>query len=151
MCSKASGCEEQLNLIKQFPDKAKELKEFMDSLPLGEDTEENRGYLIQSLHKAQGLFGYLHSSLQVYVAERLGLHLSEVYGVISFYSYFTDKPTGKYKINVCTGTACFVKGAGKLLEEFSRFLHIREGKHPKMKCSRLVDCGALVPVHWLRL
>lgn len=151
MCSKGPGCEEQLNLIKQFPDQAKELEEFIDSLPLGEDKEANRGYLIQSLHKAQGLFGYLHSSVQLYVSERLGLHLSEVYGVISFYSYFTDKPMGEFKINVCTGTACFVKGAGKILEEFSRFLNIQEGETSKDKMFslgglRCVGACSLAPV-----
>jgi len=50
-----------------------------------------------------------------------------VNGVISFYSYFTDEPVGKYKINICTGTACFVKGAGKLVEEFQRYLGLKLG------------------------
>lgn len=151
MCSNCSGCEEQLNLIEQFPDKAKELSEYIDTLPLGDDKDYNRGYLIQSLHKAQGLFTYLHGSVQLYVAERLGLHLSEVYGVISFYSYFTDKPVGEFKINVCTGTACFVKGAGRILEEFSRFLNIKEGESSDdMKFSlgglRCVGACSLAPV-----
>ncbi len=139
------------SLLEQFPDKAKALKGYIDTLPLTEDRDKNRGYLIQSLHHAQGIFGYLHDSVQLYVAERLGLHLSEVYGVISFYSYFTDKPVGDFKINVCTGTACFVKGAGRILEEFTRFLHIEEGEtSTDMKFTlgglRCVGACSLAPV-----
>ena len=116
------------DLLTQFPEKLKKLNEYIATLPLGEDVDKNRGYLIQVLHKAQEIFSYLPLELQLHVADKLGLHLSEVYGVISFYSYFTDKPVGKFKINVCTGTACFVKGAGNILEEFKRYLHIEEGE-----------------------
>ena len=84
--------------------------------------------MIQSLHKAQEIFTYLPGCVQIHVANNLGLHLAEVYGVISFYSFFTDKPVGKYRINICTGTACFVKGADKLVSEFSRYLKIDLGE-----------------------
>ncbi len=139
------------NLMDQFPEKAKELSEYMDSLPLSDDLEKNRGYLIQSLHRAQGIFGYLQEGVQLFVAKRLGLHLTDVYGVVSFYSYFTDKPVGDFKINVCTGTACFVKGAGRLLEELSRYLNIEEGETSEdMKFSlgglRCVGACSLAPV-----
>jgi NADH:ubiquinone oxidoreductase subunit E len=71
--------------------------------------------------------------------------------VISFYSYFTDKPVGKYKINVCTGTACFVKGSGAVLEEFKRLLVLEEGEtSPDEKFSlgglRCVGACSLAPV-----
>ncbi len=122
------GCDTELNLLTQFPKKKEKLAAYLSQLPLGEDREKNRGYLIQSLHKAQELFGYLPECIQLYVADKLGLHLAEVYGVVSFYSFFIDKPVGKYKINVCTGTACFVKGADVVLEEFKRYLHIEEGE-----------------------
>ena len=115
-------------LAKLSPEKAEELDVYLTSLPLTDDRERNRGVLIQSLHKAQEIFTYLPSVVQVHVANRLGLHLAEVYGVISFYSYFTDKPVGRYKINICTGTACFVKGADKLVEEFQRYLGIKLGE-----------------------
>jgi NADH:ubiquinone oxidoreductase subunit E len=111
-----------------MPDKKQELDAYISTLPIGEDKEQNRGLLIQTLHKAQEIYTYLPESVQLHVSNALGLHLSEVYGVISFYSYFTDKPVGKYKINVCTGTACFVKGADKILEEFSRYLGLKEGE-----------------------
>lgn len=122
------SCDNELNLLEQFPEKTDKLRAYLDALPLGDDREKNRGYLIQSLHKAQELFDYLPESIQLYVADKLGLHLAEVYGVISFYSFFIDKPVGKYKINVCTGTACFVKGADAVLDEFKRYLNIEEGE-----------------------
>ena len=121
-------CGEELNLLKQFPEKLANLESYIDSLPLGDDCEKNRGFLIQSLHKAQEIFTYLPEEIQLFVADKLGLHLSEVYGVITFYSFFTDKPVGEYKINVCTGTACFVKGAGAILDEFKRYLNLEEGE-----------------------
>lgn len=115
-------------VLEASPEKQKELAAYLDALPLTEETDRNRGFLIQSLHKGQEIFGYLPESVQLFVANKLGLHLSEVYGVISFYSYFTDEPKGEYQINVCTGTACFVKGADRILGEFSRLLQIEEGE-----------------------
>ena len=127
-CECCEQKEKQLNLLEQFPEKRALLEEYIGTLPLGDDREMSRGYLIQTLHKAQEIFTYLPIEVQLFVADRLGLHLSEVYGVISFYSFFTDKPVGRYKINICTGTACFVKGAGNVLEEFKRYLGIDEGE-----------------------
>jgi len=62
------------------------------------------------------------------VANKLAIHLSQVYGVISFYSFFTEVPAGEFRINVCTGTACFVRGADRILDEFRRLLGIDEGQ-----------------------
>lgn len=104
------------------------LGKYMDELLVSCPPERARVLLIQSLHKAQGLYGYLPESVQLFVANKLGIHLADVYGVISFYSYFTDKPVGKFQINVCTGTACFVKGAEKIMAEFSRLLGIKAGE-----------------------
>ena len=121
-------CDKRDTLIEKMPEARQALEAYLDSLPLTDDAVRNRGFLIQSLHKAQDLFGYLPESVQLLVANRLGIHLSQVYGVISFYSYFSDTPSGDFRINVCTGTACYVKGAGKILEEFSRLLGIEEGQ-----------------------
>ena len=98
------------------------LEEFIDSL----DTLE--GELIAVLHRAQGIFGFLPREVQVFVAKKLNLPVSKVYGVVSFYSYFTMKPKGKYQINVCTGTACYVKGAEKILNDFKQILEINAGE-----------------------
>jgi NADH:ubiquinone oxidoreductase subunit E len=128
MSCKCCDCDKELDLLKQFPEKRAELEAYIASLPLSDDREKNRGYLIQSLHQAQEIFTYLPESIQLFVADKLNLHLSEIYGVISFYSFFTDKPVGKYKINICTGTACFVKGAGPILDELKRYLNLDEGE-----------------------
>jgi NADH:ubiquinone oxidoreductase subunit E len=128
MYSKCSDCENELDILRNFPEKKAELEEYIDTLPLSDDVDKNRGYLIQTLHKAQDLFSYLPQCIQLFVADKLNLHLSEVYGMISFYSFFTDKPVGRFKINVCTGTACFVKGAGDVLDEFKRYLNLEEGE-----------------------
>ncbi len=73
------------------------------------------GALIPVLHQAQELFGYLAEDVQELVAEGLGIPLSEVYGVITFYSLFSTKPRGENTIGVCMGTACYVKGAADIL------------------------------------
>lgn len=102
--------------------KFKELECFIDAL------DEKQGALIHVLHKAQSLFGYLPKEVQAFVAKKLDLPLSKVYGVVTFYSYFNTKPSGKYKINVCLGTACFVRGSGDILEEFEKQLNIKAGE-----------------------
>ncbi len=75
------------------------------------------GGLIQVLQKAQDLFGYLPVQVQERVAEGLRVPVSEVYGVVSFYSYFTMEPRGKHVIRVCLGTACYVRGGNEVLEQ----------------------------------
>ncbi len=90
--------------------------------------ETLEGELIAVLHKAQGIFGFLPREVQVFVAKRLNLAVSKVYGVVSFYSYFTMTPKGKYRIAVCMGTACYVKGAEKIVKEFIKELKIEVGE-----------------------
>jgi NADH:ubiquinone oxidoreductase subunit E len=89
----------------------KQLDAYIDSLE-GDKQE----HLIHVLHKAQDLFSYLPQNLQLYIARKLDLSGARVNGVVTFYSYFNEKPVGKYIISVCMGTACFVKGADKVLE-----------------------------------
>ena len=89
----------------------KQLDVYIDSLE-GDKQE----HLIHVLHKAQDLFSYLPQNLQLYIARKLDLSGARVNGVVTFYSYFNEKPVGKYIISVCMGTACFVKGADKVLE-----------------------------------
>ena len=86
-----------------------------------------QGALITVLHEAQELFGYLPKEVQLRVAEGLNVPLSEVYGVISFYALFSLKPKGKYKISACKGTACYVRGADKVLERLESELGIKAG------------------------
>ena len=82
------------------------------------------GELINILHKAQHLFGYLPQEVQRIVARQLGIPVSKVYGVVTFYSFFTMTPKGEHPISVCMGTACYVRGAEKVLDEFRRILGI---------------------------
>lgn len=89
--------------------------------------EDKRGALISVLHKAQEIFGYLPTEVQTFVAEKLNLSLAKVYGVVSFYSFFTMVPKGKHPIAVCMGTACYVRGAEKVLNEFKRILGVEVG------------------------
>ncbi len=70
--------------------------------------------LIEVLHAAQGIFGFLENDLLIYIARALKLPLSRVYGVATFYHFFTLKPKGKHTFVLCTGTACYVKGANKI-------------------------------------
>lgn len=102
--------------------KLKELEEFI----LNQEDKESA--LIAVLHQAQNKFGYISEDVQEFIADKLGIPESKVYGVITFYSYFTTEPKGKYVISICTGTACFVRGAGDVLEEFKKHLKIKEGQ-----------------------
>ena len=85
------------------------------------------GALIPVLHKAQQIFGYLPKDVQIKVAEGLGVPLSEVSGVISFYSFFTTVPRGQHTIGICMGTACYVKGAAQVLQKLQEELKVEVG------------------------
>lgn len=122
-----------------------QLDNFIDSL------ETRKGALIQVLHHAQGIFGFLPKEVQLYIAKALNVAPSKVYGVVSFYSYFTTEPRGEYKISVCLGTVCFVKGADKILAQFEKELGIKSGETTKdLKFSleglRCVGACGLAPV-----
>ena len=80
------------------------------------------------LQEAQGIYGYLPLEVQTMVSDGLGISLSEVYGVATFYSQFSLTPKGKHKISVCLGTACYVKGSDKILEAVENQLGIKSGE-----------------------
>jgi NADH:ubiquinone oxidoreductase subunit E len=87
----------------------REFDAYMAQFGIRQGDRRRKEHLIQCLHKAQEIFGYLPEEVQLHVADTLGLHHAEVSGVISFYNYFTTTPKGTYRINVCMGTACYVK------------------------------------------
>ena len=93
-----------------------------------EESRSTPGCLMHILQEAQAIYGYLQLSVQKTVAEGLNISLSEVYGVATFYSQFSLKPKGKYKISVCLGTACYVKGSDKILQEVEKELGIKVGE-----------------------
>jgi len=109
-----------------------------DEEPLEPETEEivdrwlaenpgGRERLIPLLHLVQKHLGYLPPAAQRLVADRLGMSPIQVYGVISFYHFFTTTPRGRYQVKVCTGTACFVRGAGRILDVLSDELGVESG------------------------
>lgn len=84
--------------------------------------------LIEVLHTAQEAFGYLSRELLAYVAAQLKLPESQVFGVATFYHFFTLRPKGEHSCIVCTGTACYVKGAGEILSRLEQAVGIRAGQ-----------------------
>ena len=93
-----------------------------------EESKSTPGCLMHILQEAQAIYGYLPLPVQKTIAEGLNISLSEVYGVATFYSQFSLKPKGKYKISVCLGTACYVKGSDKILQEVEKELGIKVGE-----------------------
>lgn len=109
------------------------------------------GELINVLHKAQSIFGYLPAEVQEIISKELQVPLAKVYGVVTFYSFFTMTPKGKHPISICTGTACYVRGAEKVLDEFRRSLNIKVGETTpdgkfSLSCLRCVGACGLAPV-----
>jgi NADH:ubiquinone oxidoreductase subunit E len=116
-----------------------------------EQVGNDKSNLIQVLEKVQNELGYLPEEVQSYVAKKMSVPLSEVFGVVTFYALFNVEPVGKYKISVCLGTACYVKGSGKIIEEFQRQLGVKSGETTQdgvftlQACRCLGACG-LAPV-----
>ena len=86
------------------------------------------GSLIQILHLAQEIYGYLPLELQKFIASSLEMPLSEVSGVVTFYSFFSTRPRGKHTIRVCLGTACYVRGGKKIVERLQDLLNVEMGE-----------------------
>lgn len=93
-----------------------------------EDSRSTPGCLMHVLQEAQAIYGYLPIEVQSVIAEKLGMSLSEVYGVATFYSQFTLTPKGKHRVSICLGTACYVKGSDKILAELEKQLGIKCGE-----------------------
>ena len=109
------------------------------------------GATMPVLQAAQDIFGYLPEEVQIMIAEGLYIPLSDVYGVASFYAQFHLNPKGRYQISVCLGTACYVKGAGDILNAVQQKLGIApggitpDGKFSLDACRCIGACG-LAPV-----
>lgn len=114
---KTCGCKEMTE---------EEMQELLDGFI--DDYRDKEGSLIQILHLAQGIYGYLSQEVQQHIADELKIPLSEVSGVVSFYSYFTTMPRGQYTVRVCLGTACYVRGGKKILKRLVELLGIDVGE-----------------------
>ena len=110
-----------------------------------------KGELINVLHKCQENFGYLPAEVQEVISEKMEMPAAKVYGVVTFYSFFTMIPKGKHPISICTGTACYVRGAETVLNEFKKQLDIEVGVTSEdgifsLSCLRCVGACGLAPV-----
>ena len=130
-----------------------ELQAEMDKII--EPSRGRPGNLIQVLHRVQQVVGYLPREVQVRVAEGLNVPLASVYGVVSFYSFFNVFPKGKHSINVCTGTACYVRGAKQLINNIQEQLEVKPGGTTKdgqyslgmVRCVGACGLGPVVTVN----
>jgi NADH-quinone oxidoreductase subunit E/NADP-reducing hydrogenase subunit HndA len=115
------------------------------------DFQNDKTELINVLHKTQEHFGFLPAEVQELIAAELQMSVAKIYGVVTFYSFFTMVPRGKFPISVCTGTACYVRGAEKVLDEFTKQLGIEVGQVTpdgkfSLSCLRCVGACGLAPV-----
>ena len=115
------------------------------------ELKDQPGALMPVLQRAQGIFGCVPMDVQKIIAEGLGVTLSEVYGVATFYSQFRLEPNGKYTISVCLGTACYVKGSQKVLDRLSEELQTPVGKTSPdglftLNATRCLGACGLAPV-----
>jgi NADH:ubiquinone oxidoreductase subunit E len=106
-------------------DKINELDAFIDQ---ARQKERSESYLIAVLHKVQGLYGYLPKDVMDIVAEKMQIPTAHIWGVATFYHYFNLSPIGKHTISVCMGTACYVKGADKIVETLKKELKVGVGQ-----------------------
>ena len=110
-----------------------------------------KGALMPIMQEAQNIYGYLPYQVQKIISDEPGIPIEKIYGVATFYAQFSMSPKGKYIVAVCLGTACYVKGAGKVLEEVEAKLGIGDGectpdgKFSLEVCRRVGACG-LAPV-----
>ena len=126
-----------------------------DRYKIVEKTMKKLGYdksaLIETLHTAQETFGYLENEVLKFIAKRLKLPFSKVYGVATFYHFFRLKPKGKHTAIVCTGTACYIKGAQKIVEALEEKFGIKSGETTKdnllsLLTARCVGSCSLAPI-----
>jgi bidirectional [NiFe] hydrogenase diaphorase subunit len=126
-----------------------------DRYKMVEKTMKKLGYdrsaLIETLHTAQETFGYLENEVLKFIARRLKLPFSKVYGVATFYHFFRLKPKGKHTAVVCTGTACYIKGANKILEKIEQRFDIKAGETTKdglisLLTARCVGSCSIAPI-----
>lgn len=113
--------------------------------------KNTKGALIPVLHEAQEVYGYLPIEVQKAISEGLNIPLSEIYGVVTFYTQFSLNPKGKYKIQICMGTACYVKGSDKILDKLKEKLGIEVGECTEdnkfsLEACRCIGACGLAPV-----
>ena len=115
------------------------------------DNNDVPGALMPVLQQAQELYGYLPIEVQTKIAEGLGISIEEVYQVVTFYAQFSLNPTGKHRVAVCLGTACYVKGAQAVLDKLAEYLEVPVGATTPdgqftLQATRCLGACGLAPV-----
>ncbi len=128
------------SVIENKEEKLKAVKDFIAST---KDKEHSESYLIAALHKTQEVFGYLPTEILDEVAYEMKIPTAHIWGVATFYHYFSLKPKGKYVISICLGTACFVKGAEKVMDAIKQELKINVGGTTEDKLFTLQEARCL--------
>jgi NADH-quinone oxidoreductase subunit E/NADP-reducing hydrogenase subunit HndA len=118
------GCQCNCNCQKENDEKLIELKKFMQSI---KKEDHSNAYLIAILHKVQAIYGYLDKEIIKEVSDYMNIPLSHIWGVATFYHLFNLAPVGKNIVSVCLGTACYVKGAEKVMQAVKDDLKIDVG------------------------
>jgi NADH-quinone oxidoreductase subunit E len=113
--------------------------------------KNKKGNLIMILHDMQDAFGYIPEHVARRISRLLDIPLARIYEVLTFYHYFKLTQPGKYKVSVCMGTACYLKGSPEILEELKSILHVEEGGTTSdglfyIECVRCLGCCGLAPV-----
>jgi len=116
-----------------------------------EEYKHDKSNLIQVLNGVQEYYGYIPKDVMIYISEEMNIPVAEIYGVVTFYSRFSLKPKGKYNICVCQGTACFVKGAERILDKVKQELGIEVGETTEdgkfsLEPTRCLGACGLAPV-----
>lgn len=122
-----------------------QLDDFIDSLDWQKDN------LLQVLHHAQSIFGYLPQEVQIYISNKLDTPTEKIHNLVNFYSYFITELKGEFKINVCLGSLCLKKGADVIVSEFEKELGVKPGQSTEdlkfsLDLSRCVGSCGLAPV-----
>ena len=130
---------------KALEDKYEEIEKILNH------AKEEEESLIDILHQVQNVVGYLPREVQIKIARDLGIPLSEIYSVISFYSLFSTEAKGDYNIEVCMGTACYVKGSDEVLDQLKEELEIEPGQVTNdgqfsLETTRCVGACGMAPV-----
>jgi len=122
-----------------------ELKKYIDSV------KNSQGILMQTLQKAQDIFGYLPLEVQKFISEETNIPLADIYGVATFYTQFTIEEKGRHRVGVCLGTACYVRGSQEVMDKLTDELKIKVGQTTDDKlftveATRCLGCCGLAPV-----
>ncbi|WP_313345402.1 NAD(P)H-dependent oxidoreductase subunit E [Sedimentibacter sp.] len=122
-----------------------ELKEYISSV------KNVQGILMQTLQKAQEIFGYLPLEVQKFISDETNIPLADIYGVVTFYTQFTIEEKGRHTIGVCLGTACYVKGSQEIIDKIADELDVKVGQTTDdklftLEATRCLGCCGLAPV-----